>query len=349
MAGIRLQPLATESPEELRRLIHRPGGPPGTPSPESSTSARGPSSAPARGPPLQRRLSEGAGRASPEPGPRGVGLRFERAIQTENPKTKPRGDVIFLVFQQGFLSLGLKTLGGARRQRYRHSPGYLLLVTLLKLQGGMSVAHTAGHLLLTLLLTEAGKTLGNLASPGCQVQGSVNTKPFLQYDSDSNKVKPLGFLGKEVNDTKVWTELSQTLAEAGKELRMVLPFIKLDKKEMRAEQCSGASLHFSLNGRTALLLDTMSVTWTVIDPGATGIKEEWENNQELAEYFRTISTGDCSYWLREFLKHWENMLLPESTEPLIMAPDISQSASIRLVACIILLIITQLVLIASSS
>ena len=69
--------------------------------------------------------------------------------------------VIFLVFQKGFLSLGLKTLGSARRQRYRHSPGYLLLVTLLKLQGGMSVAHTAGHLLLTLLLTEAGKTLGS--------------------------------------------------------------------------------------------------------------------------------------------------------------------------------------------
>ena len=70
-------------------------------------------------------------------------------------------------------------------------------------------------------------------------------------------------------------------------------------------------MHFSLNGRTVLLLDTMSITWTVIDPGATGIKVEWENNQELAEYFRTISTGDCSYWLREFLKHWENMLLPE--------------------------------------
>ena len=57
----------------------------------------------------------------------------------------------------------------------------------------------------------------------------------------------------------------------------------------------------------------MSITWTVIDAGATGIKEEWENNQELAEYFRKISTGDCSYWLREFLKHWKNMLLPEPT------------------------------------
>ncbi|XP_043312755.1 retinoic acid early transcript 1E-like isoform X1 [Cervus canadensis] len=214
---------------------------------------------------------------------------------------------------------------------------------LLKLQGGKSLSHTTGHLLLILLLTEAGKTLGNAHSlcldltvkkqsrpgqPWCQVQGSVDTKPFLQFDSDRNKVRPLGFLGEEVNDTKAWTELSQMLGEAGRELRMVLPVIKLDKKEMRgppslqvrlwcqreAEQCSGGSLLFSLNGQTALLLDTMSITWTVIDPGATGLKEEWENNQELAEYFRKISTGDCSYWLREFLEHWENMLLPEPQE-----------------------------------
>ena len=69
----------------------------------------------------------------------------------------------------------------------------------------------------------------------------MNTKPFLQYDSDSNKVKPLGFLGKEVNDTKVWTELSQTLAEAGKELKMVLPVTKLDKKETRGKFGNGDS------------------------------------------------------------------------------------------------------------
>uniref|UniRef100_A0A4W2GGQ8 Retinoic acid early transcript 1E-like n=1 Tax=Bos indicus x Bos taurus TaxID=30522 RepID=A0A4W2GGQ8_BOBOX len=80
-------------------------------------------------------------------------------------------------------------------------------------QGGMSLAQTAGHLLLILLLIEARKTPGNAHSlcldltvksqsrPGqlwCQVQGSVDTKPFLWYDSASNKVKPLGFLGKEV-------------------------------------------------------------------------------------------------------------------------------------------------------
>ena len=63
----------------------------------------------------------------------------------------------------------------------------------------------------------------------------MDTKPFLQYDSDSNKVKPLGFLGKEVNDTKAWTEISQTLVEAGKELRMVLPVIKLDKNKTKGK------------------------------------------------------------------------------------------------------------------
>ncbi|CAI9173651.1 unnamed protein product [Rangifer tarandus platyrhynchus] len=238
---------------------------------------------------------------------------------------------------------------------------------LLKLQGGKSLAHTTGHLLLILLLTEAGKTLGNAHSlclnltvksqfrpgqPWCQVQGSADTKPFLQCDSDSSKVRPLDFLGEVVNDTKAWTELSQTLGKAGRELRMVLPVIKLDKKEMRgppslqvrlccqreAGQCSGASLLFSLNGRTALLLDPMSITWTVIDPGATVIKGAWGHNQELAEYLRKISTGDCSYWLREFLEHWENMLLPEPTEPLRKALNNHQPASIPLNKCILPLI-----------
>ena len=38
--------------------------------------------------------------------------------------------------------------------------------------------------------------------PWCEVQSSVDTKPFLQYDSDRSKVKPLGLLGEEVNATK---------------------------------------------------------------------------------------------------------------------------------------------------
>ncbi|KAB0338305.1 hypothetical protein FD754_024679 [Muntiacus muntjak] len=187
---------------------------------------------------------------------------------------------------------------------------------LLKLQGGKSLAHTTGHLLLILLLTEARKTLGIALSlclhltvksqsrpgqPWCHVQGSVDTKPFFQYDSDSNKVRPLGFLGRKF----IVCVGGGGAGPPSLQVRLCC--------QREAEQCSGASLLFNLNGRTALLLDPMSITWTVINPGATVIKEAWENNQELAEYFRKISTGDCSYWLREFLEHWENMLLPEPT------------------------------------
>uniref|UniRef100_A0A8C6B8T3 Uncharacterized protein n=1 Tax=Monodon monoceros TaxID=40151 RepID=A0A8C6B8T3_MONMO len=34
--------------------------------------------------------------------------------------------------------------------------------------------------------------------PWCEVQGSVDTKSFLQYDSDRNKVKPLSLLAGEI-------------------------------------------------------------------------------------------------------------------------------------------------------
>ena len=103
--------------------------------------------------------------------------------------------------------------------------------------GGESPRHACGFLSQTPTLC-ALTSLSNL-SPDLASSGAKSRAPFLQYDSDSNKVKPLGFLGKEVNDTKVWTEFSQTLAEAGKELKMVLPVTKLDKKETRGKYGKG--------------------------------------------------------------------------------------------------------------
>lgn len=38
-------------------------------------------------------------------------------------------------------------------------------------------------------LTSLSNLSPDLASPGVSSPGSMNTKPFLQYDSDSNKVK----------------------------------------------------------------------------------------------------------------------------------------------------------------
>ncbi|XP_060061107.1 retinoic acid early transcript 1E-like [Erinaceus europaeus] len=157
--------------------------------------------------------------------------------------------------------------------------------------------------------------------PWCEAQGSVDGKPFLQYDSDSSKARPVGLLGEKVKATKAWKELSQTLEEVGRELRMILLVTKPEKSLSRgppslqaqlccqreAGECTGASWEFSINGQRALL-DTMTMSWIVIDPGARGIKEEWEKNRDLEEYFGRISTITCCHWLKKFLQHWEKIL-----------------------------------------
>ncbi|XP_047625908.1 retinoic acid early transcript 1E-like [Phacochoerus africanus] len=215
----------------------------------------------------------------------------------------------------------------------------------------MSLAHTTRLLSLTLLLLlEPGKTLcyahslcldfavtsqSRPGQPWCEVQGSVDTKPLLQYDSDSNQVTASGRLGEEVNGTKAWSDLTGTLGEVGRELRMVLPDIQLGTEETRgpprlqaklccqleAERGTAASWHFSFDGQTALLLDAMDVNWTVVNPGATGIKEQWQKDQDLAERFRKLAVGDCGHWLREFLGHWENVPEQEPTEPPLEPSD----------------------------
>uniref|UniRef100_A0A8D1NUK0 Uncharacterized protein n=1 Tax=Sus scrofa TaxID=9823 RepID=A0A8D1NUK0_PIG len=116
--------------------------------------------------------------------------------------------------RRGFLRLGQKTLEGTPWWKCRHSPGSFFLASLLRLLGGMSLTHTTGLLLLTLLLLlKPGETLRYAHSlcldfavtsqsrpgqPWCEVQGSMDTKPLLQYDSDSNQVTASGPLGKKV-------------------------------------------------------------------------------------------------------------------------------------------------------
>ncbi|XP_054553893.1 retinoic acid early transcript 1E-like [Talpa occidentalis] len=214
-------------------------------------------------------------------------------------------------------------------------------------------SHTLCLLLLLLLLGPAWKTVGSAAhslclnltvtshsppgQPWCAAQGSVDGNPFLQYNCDSHKVTPLGPLGEKVKATETWTDLTQTLGEVGRELRMILPDIKLETTRTRgpptlqaklscqheAQGGTGASWEFSINGQRALLFDGMSGKWLAIDPGASGVREEWENNQQLTEHFRRISRGDCSHWLREFLPHWEEMLEP--TVPPTKTPETNQS------------------------
>ena len=71
--------------------------------------------------------------------------------------------------------------------------------------------------------------------PWYEVQGSVDKEPFLQYDSDSSKVRPLGLLGEKVHATRAWTGLTQMLGDMGQELRMILPDVKLENSMTRGK------------------------------------------------------------------------------------------------------------------
>uniref|UniRef100_A0A8C9Q0H7 MHC class I-like antigen recognition-like domain-containing protein n=1 Tax=Spermophilus dauricus TaxID=99837 RepID=A0A8C9Q0H7_SPEDA len=189
--------------------------------------------------------------------------------------------------------------------------------------------------LILLLLVEAWKTLGThslcldftvkpQSRPGeswCEVQGSVDKTAFLQYDCESNKIKPLGHLGWEVNAIKTWTQLNEMLKELGQDLRMILLDMDLEKKMARGPltlqakmSCQlegnndlGSFWNFSIDGQPSLCFNVMHMEWTVINPRARGIKEKWENDKELTECLRKVSMGDCNHWLRELLKHWKEM------------------------------------------
>nr|XP_028703042.1 retinoic acid early transcript 1E isoform X1 [Macaca mulatta] len=169
------------------------------------------------------------------------------------------------------------------------------------------------------------KSWSRPGQPWCEAQVFMNKNLFLQYDSDSNMVKPLGLLGKKVNATSTWGELTQTLGEVGRDLRMLLLDVKPQIKtsgpstlqvemlcQREAERCTGASWQFTINGEKCLLFDAMNMTWTVINHEASKIKETWKKDRGLEKYFRKLSMGDCNHWLREFLGHQEAM--PEPTD-----------------------------------
>ncbi|XP_060061316.1 retinoic acid early transcript 1E-like isoform X2 [Erinaceus europaeus] len=163
----------------------------------------------------------------------------------------------------------------------------------------MELAAPTAGLGLILLLLEARETLGGAhslclnftvrsqASPGqswCEAQGSVDGKPFLQYGSDSSKATPVGLLGEKVNATKAWKELSQTLEEVGRELRMVLLVTKPEKSlsgESPQKTPDSNQRSFILAGIIPLII-ILSITIFMIHRKCSAVPAEASWGQERA-------------------------------------------------------------------
>ena len=67
------------------------------------------------------------------------------------------------------------------------------------------------------------------------------------------------------------------------------------------------SWQFSFSGQMCLLFDSENGHWTVVHPGGRQMKEKWENDRAVTDFFQKVSMGDCRAWLQDFLVHWEEI------------------------------------------
>ncbi|XP_014650945.1 PREDICTED: NKG2D ligand 2-like [Ceratotherium simum simum] len=151
----------------------------------------------------------------------------------------------------------------------------------------------------------------------CEVQGQVDGKTFLSYDCGRDEVKSLSLLGEEVNGTRAWQEQLETLRDVGDLLRQQLPNIQPEKYtdrdalpmqgrmmcQRKANGRTSASWQFGFHGQMFLLFGSENGTWTVLQPGGRRMRDMWESDRDVTEFFRNISMGDCRRWLENFLVH----------------------------------------------
>ncbi|XP_027407618.1 UL16-binding protein 3-like isoform X1 [Bos indicus x Bos taurus] len=195
--------------------------------------------------------------------------------------------------------------------------------------------------------------------PWCEVQGEVDQKVFLSYDCGRAKIKYMSPLGEEVKSMNAWETQTDTLRDIGDLLKEQMPDVTpekhIDKGPLTLQArmtCwrednghTSASWEFGFNGQLCLLFDLENGHWTMVHSKGRRMKEKWENDRAVTEFFKKVSMGDCQHWYQDFLLSWEKMLKtaaspttgPSTMQP--MAPDSSY------IACIATGVLTGLVII----
>ncbi|KAI4539167.1 hypothetical protein MG293_010559 [Ovis ammon polii] len=159
----------------------------------------------------------------------------------------------------------------------------------------------------------------------CEVQGEVDQKVFLSYDCGTAQIKYMSPLGEEVKNMSAWEAQTVTLRDTGDLLQGQMPGgtpenhtdkVRSGPLTLQARMTcwhednghTSASWEFGFNGQLCLLFDSENGHCTVVHPGGRWMKEKWENDRAVTDFFRMVSMGDCPAWLQAFLVHWEKML-----------------------------------------
>ncbi|XP_043312783.1 UL16-binding protein 1-like isoform X2 [Cervus canadensis] len=107
---------------------------------------------------------------------------------------------------------------------------------------------------------------------------------------------------------------------------------------------TNGSWQFSFNGKLSLLFDSDNGHWTVVHSKGRWMKEKWENDRAVTDFFKKVSMGDCQLWYQDFLVRWEKML--KSTASLTTGPPAVQptATAISHIAWIAPVVLTSFVI-----
>ncbi|XFG03809.1 hypothetical protein AB1E19_007433 [Capra hircus] len=157
--------------------------------------------------------------------------------------------------------------------------------------------------------------------PWCVVQSQVDRSVFLSCDCGHAKIQFTSPLGEEVKTTKAWETQTETLRDVGDLLREQLPDVTSENHRVtdpltlqgrmtcRCEEDGhiSGSWQFGFSGQMCLLFDLENGHWTVVHSGGRRMREKWEKDRAVSNFFKKVSMGDCRACLWDFLVHWEEM------------------------------------------
>ncbi|XP_027828211.1 UL16-binding protein 3-like isoform X3 [Ovis aries] len=240
----------------------------------------------------------------------------------------------------------------------KSSLGFLLLLLIVLFSGTSSDAHSLSY---NFTIDPQPRD----DQPWCEVQGEVDQKVFLSYDCGTAKIKYMSPLGEEVKNMSAWEAQTVTLRDTGDLLQGQMPDVTPEKHTDKVgsglvtlqarmtcwredDGHTNASWGFGFNGQLCLLFDSENGHWTVVHPGGRQMKEKWENDRTVTDFFRTVSMGDCWAWLQAFLVHWEKMLkslAPPTTVPTTVQPTAATNNHITEIIFVVLpvFVITSIV------
>ncbi|XDA79155.1 hypothetical protein R6Z07M_009167 [Ovis aries] len=177
--------------------------------------------------------------------------------------------------------------------------------------------------------------------PWCEVRGEVDQNVFLSYDCGRAKIKYMSPLGEEVKSMSTWDMQTVTLRDTADLLKEQMPDVtpekQIDKGPLTLQArmtCwredngghTSASWEFGFSGQLCLLFDSKNGFWTMVHSKGRRMKEKWENDRTVTDFFRTVSMGDCWLWYHTFLEHLEKML-KTSASPTTGHPTVKSLAT----------------------